>query len=269
MPRAETRVASPAAFPTFASVKELAKSVGFNGVFFGPPGIGKTTFISGFAKRGPMLLFDIDAGRESVLDVDNLFIAERPSVAQAREAGQDVDNLDKKFTWDELRAYLDTALALKGDSPYKTYGFDSLSSIYYELLLPKVVGSETKKVEWPHYNEAQRILTKFIRDAKSLCEYGINTVFTGHVKEENDGEVTNVRLALPQGVRNEILLAVNHVGYIQRAKNSETRELHFTPPRRVDGPKLRQTRSGKQAPLVITDPSAETLLENLRTLKNA
>lgn len=267
MPAASKTVVTPATFPTFATAKDLAQQVGFNGVIFGPPGIGKTTFISGFARLGPMLLFDIDAGRESVLDVDDLYIADRPSVAEARAKGDDVSGLDKKFTWEELRAYLDTALALKGESPYKTYGFDSLSSIYYELLLPKVVGSETKKVEWPHYNEAQRILTKFIRDAKSLCEYGINTVFTGHVKEENDGEITNVRLALPQGVRNEILLAVNHVGYLQRAKNSETRELHFTPPRRVDGPKLRQTRSGKQAPLQLTDPTASTLLENLRRVK--
>lgn len=267
MPPRDKAVASPAAFPTFASVKELATQVGFNGVFFGPPGVGKTTFISGFTRLGPMLLFDIDAGRESVVDVDDLFIADRPSIAEARARGDDVSGMDKKFTWDELRAYLDTALALKGDSPYKTYGFDSLSSIYYELLLPKVVGSETKKVEWPHYNEAQRILTKFIRDAKSLCEYGINTVFTGHVKEENDGEVTNIRLALPQGVRNEILLAVNHVGYLTRAKNSEVRELHFTPPRRVDGPKLRQTRSGTQAPLTLTDPTPSALLDNLRKQK--
>lgn len=267
MPPRDKAVASPAAFPTFQPVTELATETGFNGVIFSAPGVGKTTFISGFASLGPMLLFDIDAGRESVADVHNLFLAERPSVAEARARGEDVSNLDRKLTWDELRAYLDTALALKGDSPYKSYGFDSLSSIYYELLLPKVVGSETKKVEWPHYNEAQRILTKFIRDAKSLCEYGINTVFTGHVKEENDGEITNVRLALPQGVRNEILLAVNHVGYLQRAKNSETRELHFTPPRRVDGPKLRQTRSGKQAPLMLTDPTASTLLDNLRKMK--
>lgn len=257
-------VVSPTSFPVFSKVKDVKEEVGFNGVIFGAPGIGKTTFISGFARLGPMLLFDIDAGRESVIDVDNLFLADRPSVAETRSRGEDVTGLDKKFTWDELRAYLDIALSLKGDSPYRTYGFDSLSSIYYELLLPKVVGSETKKVEWPHYSEAQRILTKFVRDAKSLCEYGINTVFTGHVKEENDGDITNVRLALPQGVRNEILLAVNHVGYLTRAKNSEVRELHFTPPRRVDGPKLRQTRSGKQAPLMLSDPTAGALLENLR-----
>lgn len=268
MPKANSAVASPAAFPTFQKVKDLSVEVGFNGVVFASPGLGKTTFISSFAALGPMLLFDIDAGRESVVDIDNLFLAERPSIAEARAAGQDVSGMDKKFTWDELRAYLDTALTLKGDSPYKTYGFDSLSSIYYELLLPKIVKSETAKVEWPHYAEAQRTLTKFVRDAKSLCEYGINTVFTGHVKEENDGDITNIRLALPQGVRNEILLAVNHVGYLNRAKNSEVRELHFTPPRRVDGPKLRQTRTGSQAPLMITDPSAKELLDNLRKLKN-
>lgn len=265
MPVANKTVVAPASFPTFPKVKDLGSEVGFNGVIFGPPGVGKTTFISGFARFGPMLLFDIDAGRESVLDVDNLFLADRPSVAEARANQEDVSVLDKKFTWEELRAYLDTALALKGDSPYRTYGFDSLSSIYYELLFPmieKKMGSG--KDGRQYYFEAQKLLTKFVRDAKSLAEYGINTVFTGHVKEENDGEITNVRLALPQGVRNEILLGVNHVGYLARQKNSETRELHFAPPRRVDGPKLRQTRSGKQAPLVLPNPEVGTLMENLK-----
>lgn len=268
MPPADKKVIAPASFPAFPKIQDIADEVGFNGVIFGPPGVGKTTFISGFAKFGPMLLFDIDAGRESVLDVDNLFVAERPSVAEARANGEDVSLMDKQFTWAELRAYLDTALALKGDSPYRTYAFDSLSSIYYELLFPVVEkkmgpGKDGRQ----YYFEAQKMLTKFVRDAKSLVEYGINTVFTGHVKEENDGEVTNIRLALPQGVRNEILLGVNHVGYLARAKNSENRELHFAPPRRVDGPKLRQTRSGKQAPLVLPNPEVGTLINNLKALK--
>lgn len=260
----ERKVVTPASFPTFTKIKDNDVPTGFNGVIFGPPGIGKTTFISGFAELGPMLLFDTDVGRESVTDVDDLFLAEPPEVAAARARGEDVTNMDKKLTWDELRGYLDTALAMRANSPYKSYGFDSLSSIYYELLIPKVLKGENKKVEWPHYAEAQRLLTKFVRDAKSLCEFGINTVFTGHVKEENDGDITNIRLSLPQGVRNEILLSVNHVGYLQRAKNSETRELYFTPPRRVDGPKLRQTRSGKQAPLLITNPTVPALIQGIK-----
>lgn len=247
MPIAGKTVASPAAFPTFANTRDAEAATGFNGVFFGPPGVGKTTLLASIKAYRPdekVLLFDTDMGRESVLDVDVDYVS--------------------NLTWSDLRGHLDTALALKGDSPYRTYGFDSLSSIYYELLIPKVVGSEVKKVEWPHYAEAQRLLTKFVRDAKSLAEYGINTIFTGHVKEENDGDVTNVRMALPQGVRNEILLVVNHVGYLDRKRNSEVRELHMAPPKRVDGPKLRQTQSGKQAPLTYEDPTMGKLLDALK-----
>ncbi len=262
---ADKKVVTPTAFPQFSSVKDEAAATGINMVVFGPPGVGKTTFAASIKAARPdegVLIFDIDVGRESVRDID-LCYAEPPKLLAARAANESTDGIDKKLSWQELRDYLDTALALKGSSPYRTLIFDSLSSIYYELLIPKVVGSEVKKVEWPHYAEAQRLLTKFVRDAKSLCEYGINTIFTGHQKEENDGDITNIRLSLPQGVRNEILLAVNHVGYLTRARNSETRELHLSPPKRVDGPKLRQTQSGKQAPLLITDPNMGKLLEGL------
>lgn len=266
MALSDKRVVSPAAFPSFASVKDEAAETGINMVVFGPPGVGKTTFAASVKAARPdegVLIFDIDVGRESVRDVD-IHYAEPPKLLAARGSGENTGDLDRKLSWGELRDYLDTALALKGSSPYKTLIFDSLSSIYYELLIPKVVGSETKKVEWPHYAEAQRLMTKFVRDAKSLCEYGINTIFTGHVKEEKDDEITNIRLSLPQGVRNEVLLAVNHVGYLTRAKNGETRELHLAPPRRVDGPKFRQTQSGVQVPLLISDPTMGKLLDHLK-----
>lgn len=261
----ERKLVTPSAFPTFSSVKDERASTGINMVVFGPPGTGKTTLAASVKSAQPdskVLLFDIDLGRESIRDLD-IDYAEPPKLLRARAAGESEEGIDRKLTWQELRDYLDIALALKDQSPYKTLIFDSLSSIYYELLIPKVVGSDTKKVEWPHYAEAQRLLTKFVRDAKSLCEYGINTIFIGHQKEESDGDITNIRLALPQGVRNEILLAVNHVGYLERKKNTETRILHLTPPRRVDGPKLRQTQSGKQAPLTYEDPNMTKIIEAL------
>lgn len=262
---ADKKVVTPSAFPAFSSVKDETAETGLNMVIFGPPGVGKTTFAASIKLARPddlVLIFDTDVGRESIRDLDVKF-AEPPKLLAARASGESTDGIDRKLTWQELRDYLDTALALKGTSPYKTLIFDSLSSIYYELLLPKVVGSEVKKVEWPHYAEAQRLLTKFVRDAKSLCEYGINTIFLGHVKEETDGEVSNIRLSLPQGVRNEILLIVNHVGYLDRKRNSEERELHFTPPKRTTGPKLRQTQSGAQAPLVYSDPTMGKVLDSL------
>lgn len=266
MPIAERKVLSSSGFPSFRSVKSEAADTGVNMVVFGPPGVGKTTFVGDLYKTypGQVLMFDIDIGRESIRDMDVHF-AEPPAYLAALEAGESTEGISRKLTWQELRAYLDTALALKDQSPYKVYAFDSLSSIYYELLFPVVEkklgpGKDGRQ----YYFEAQKMLVKFIRDAKSLAEYGIHTVFTGHVKEETDGEITHTRLGLPQGIRNEILLTVNHVGYLTRKRNSETREIHFTPPRKVEGPKIRQTRTGKQVPLVMDDPSLDRVINMLK-----
>lgn len=221
---------------------------GLNMVIFGPPGIGKTTLAASIKEAQPdgqIMLFDTDLGRESVEDLDVEYIL--------------------PTSWDELRSYLDLAISLREDSPYTTYIFDSLSSIYYEHLVPKVCGGEGKRFELQHYLEAQRILAKFVRDAKSLRESGINTIFTAHQKEEDDDGTVNIRLSLPQGIRNEILLCVNHVGYLTRGKDNRTRELYFEPPtKRHEGPKVRQTRSKGTVPTVMPDPSMKKFLEALK-----
>jgi energy-coupling factor transporter ATP-binding protein EcfA2 len=217
-------------------------------VVFGPPGCGKTTFLGSMTEaqpEGKILLFDTDLGRESVADLD-------------------VDYL-LPTSWTELRGYLDYALEVKDEGEYTTYGFDSLSSIYYELLVPKVCGGEGKRFELQHYLEAQRILAKFVRDAKSLREYGINTIFTAHQKEINDDGTINIRLSLPEGIRNEILLTVNHVGYLARGKDNRTRELWFEPPtKRHDGVKVRQTRSTGTVPEVIANPTMKKFLDAIQ-----
>jgi len=237
---------------SFAGARHIRDDTakGLNMVIFGPPGCGKTTLAASIKEAQPdgqILLFDTDLGRESVEDLDVEYLL--------------------PTSWDELRSYLDLAISLREDSPYKTYIFDSLSSIYYEHLVPKVAGGELKRFELQHYLEAQRILAKFVRDAKSLREYGINTIFTAHQKEITDGTI-NVRLALPEGIRNEILLCVNHVGYLGRGKDNKTRELWFEPPtKRHEGPKIRQTRSKGTVPSVMPDPTMKKFLEALKKEK--
>lgn len=249
MPLASKTVATAASFPSFPSTKDQKAATGFNGVFFGPPGGGKTTLITSMKLYKPdekILLFDLDVGRESVLDRDIDFVS--------------------GIEWPEIRKLLDTALSLKDESPYKTYAFDSLSSLYYQHIFPaaeKKLGAG--KDGRQYYFEAQKMLVQFVIDAKKLSEYGINTLFTGHEVEDNDGDVVNVRLGLPQKVRNEVLLIVNHVGYLTRKKGSEVRELHMSPPRRVSGPKIRVTESNrKNVPLVFEDPKMGDILEALK-----
>lgn len=247
MPLAGKTVAT--GFPAVRNVKDDGPTKGLNMVVFSPPGAGKTSLIATMKDYRPdeqILLFDLDVGRESIRDKDIDYVS-----------GIDMD-------WPTIRGALDTALELKGDSPYRTYAWDSLSSLYYEHLFPYVEKKHASKDPRQHYFEAQKLLTTFMRDAKMLSEYGINTLFSGHEKEEVNGEVVNVRLALPQGARNEVLLCVNHVGYLNRKKNTEIRELHMAPPRRVDGPKVRTTETNrKNVPLVYEDPTIGKLLEAL------
>lgn len=249
MPVAGKTVATAAEFPDFPSTKDQQAVTGFNGMFFSAPGVGKTTLIASIKDYLPedrMLLFDFDIGRESILDRDIKFAS--------------------GLEWPEIRGYLDLALTLKDESPYKTYGFDSVTALYYQHIFP---AAEKKlgpgKDGRQYYFEAQKMLVKFMLDAKKLSEYGINTLFTGHEVEDSDGETTNIRLGLPPGVRNEVLLIVNHVGYLQRQKNSETRELHMSPPRRVKGPKIRVTETNRdKVPLVFTDPTMGKILDALK-----
>jgi len=196
--------------------------MGANGVIFGPPGIGKTTLASGAVALGETVLIDSDHGRRSVAHVEGLkfYVPE---------------------SFKDLRKLLDEAIAQGASSPVRTWIFDSLSSIYYKLVLPHVTGSDTAQVTQPQYGEAERLLSKFVSDTVVLSEEGINTIFLGHVKEESDGDVVNIRMGLPQGIRNDILRNVHFVGYYARGRRPEDRVLYFEPPnRRVDGPKQNQ-----------------------------
>lgn len=248
------QVVSPAAgaFSNFQNLTDSASATGINMLIFGGPGVGKTTLAVDAQKSeigGQTVLVDADHGRESVLDVEGVqfFVPE---------------------TWKEIRATLDTALTLKEDSPIKTWVWDSVSAIYYKLLVPSITKSQTAQLTQPQYFEAQRLLTKFVDDTVTLTEYGINTLFIGHTKEESDGDIVNIRFGLPQGIRNEILQSVNHVGYLARDKKDPSkRVLYFEPPRRVEGPKVRQTRTGFKMDLAQENPSMDTIFNQLRRSK--
>lgn len=246
-------VAGSAKSSKYTRMKDTTSVVGFNGLIFGKPGVGKTTFCTSLqgSKYGKnVLLHDVDTGRESVLGVSDA-------------------SWYSPSTWQELRSELDHFIATKDNPEFHTHVFDSLSSIYYDLLMPKVTGG--KPPEWSHYRVAGDLLSKFVRDAKSLADYGINTIFTGHVLEDKDGDNVTVRLGLPPSIRNEVLLWVNHIGYLTRVRDRqdpEAREIHFAPQRNVEGMKIRQDKNNPSVPAVIRNPSMSDILNSLQERGN-
>lgn len=255
--------------PAFKSPKTFAGNVGMNAVIFGPPGVGKTTFLATAQDSDlgkDLLWFDLDASVVTLEDRDD--IAMWPD----REATPDV-------TYQDFRKVVDDVIAAaKKDPknfPYKTLGFDSITALYYDYIMPKVTGSKEKQPRIQDWGEANRILIKFMTDVMTLNALGIHTIFLGHVQEEKEvidadkgTYVIHLKLAgSPQG-RNEILRTVGTVGYYDWDRRFQKRELRFHPDRKVDAPKFRQPKSNQQMPDKLEDPTMQDVFKYARRADN-
>lgn len=251
--------------PTFKKAGDFAGATGMDAVIFGPPGIGKTTLLATAqdSELGKDLLwFDIDGSVVTLEDRDDIAI------------WPDREELPEP-SWQDFRKMIDQLIkAVKADPknfPYKTWGFDSITAIFYDLIMPKVTGSKEAQPRIQDWGEANRILLKFMSDVMTLNAYGINTIFLGHVQEEKEildedkgTYVIHIKLAgSPQG-RNEILRTVGTVGYYDWDRRFQNRELRFKPERKIDAPKFRQPKTGPQVPDKLVNPTMGDLFTYAR-----
>lgn len=236
--------------PTFKKASELTGATGLGLLIFGPPGVGKTT-LAATAQESELgsdaILFELDPnGFESITDVD---IPIWPSPE------------DGEVTYNDFRAIIDKLVAAKDKGPFKTIILDSISAIYYDLILCKLTGSREKQPTQAQWGEANRIMIKLMMDLLTLTKFGINVIFIGHSMDSQDEESTIKYLAgTPKG-RDEILRNIGRVGYYDYDRRGEKRILTFKKQRKVEGPKWRQPRTGDQMPLEFTDPTMHDILK--------
>lgn len=234
---------------SFPSAKSLKGTRGLHMIVYAMPGVGKTT-LAATAQEHPegadVLIIDPEQTTGLVLgDRDDIAVFVPDNYAHM------LSELDKL-----VKGYGKT-------HPYKTIVFDTITAVYYKMIIPAIVGGVENQVSQPQYGQANRKLIKLIDDMRHFTETGAHIIFNGHTKEERDGDVINIRLGLTPQMQENVHQSFDHILYYELKRGVRT--LYMESQSRFEA-KFRQPRSGVQMPSKLTEPSFGAIFDHWKKI---
>lgn len=236
----------------------IADQQGLNGLFFGPPGCGKTTLITTIRKStlgGPLLVVNFDEEVRSISDLDDVMVW--PGEKQNGKVG----------SWEKASAFI--GKLERGSHPFKSIAFDTLNGAY-DFALKKVRSSGNPNRDGRQiYGEANDMVLDLVSTWAMISrEQGINVMFTAHSREVQDGEngPIYVRPDITPGALRGIYQKVSTIGYLEPAKANRPSKLIMRNTARIVA-KNHQPQSGPQIPNEIRKPDLSKIVDHLRHVK--
>lgn len=234
---------------SFPSAKSLKGTRGLHMLVYSAPGVGKTTLAA--------------TAQDHPEGADVLFIDPDRSTGLVLGDREDI-SVFVPDDWNHLTRTLDELVrGARKTHPYRTIVFDTITAVFYKLIIPSVVGGTDNQVSQPQYGTANRKLIKLVDDMRELTETGTHVIFNGHSKEEyvknGDSVLVNLRLALTPQTQAEVNQSMDHLLYYQLKRGKRTL---FMESKGNFEAKYRQARTGPQMPLELQEPTFSAILDH-------
>jgi hypothetical protein len=241
----------------------------FKGMFYGPPGVGKT-LLCGSAwdvePMRPIMYINIEGGHKT--------LRKRYPQIKMVHIKPELDSRGRirVHAWDKLFALYEAIRT--GKFPYRTYIIDNTTEAH-KLAMLKAIDASIKRSpardrdpdvpEMHDWGKSSEMVRRMIRAFRDLEAHVLFTAWDQTIKDESDG-TTTVLPSLPGKLAHEVAGFLDFVGYMyvkeeRRKKNEEggggpKRHLLCQPTRKI----VAKDRSDS-LPSVLVEPTMATIAE--------